>query len=243
MTTMLITIMLTQFTSLAYAFERDYFPTTEGTLEIEFIGHGTLCFYHAGKVVHVDPTLRYWGEQKFPPSDLTLITHVHGDHYDAKALVASAKKGDSKTVLVHSQDTANKVNGATMLRNGEKGTFAGFPVEAVPAYNIKHQRSPGVVYHPQGDGNGYIITFGGVRVYVAGDTEDIPEMKRLGNVDIAFLPMNLPYTMSPTMCASAARMIGPKVLYPYHYGKTDPNELIELLAEEKNIEIRVRALQ
>ena len=111
------------------------------------------------------------------------------------------------------------------MKNGDRRTLQGFEVEAVPAYNIVHKRPDGNPFHPKGQGNGYVITFGGKRIYVAGDTEPIPEMAALKDIDIAFLPMNLPYTMSPEMTAEAARTIRPKILYPYHYGDTDTGRL------------------
>ena len=119
------------------------------------------------------------------------------------------------------------------MRNGDKQTIAGLQIEAVPAYNILHKREDGQPFHPKGVGNGYILTFGNTRLYLAGDTENIPEMKNLHDIDIAFLPMNLPYTMTPEMVADAARMFKPRILYPYHYGNTDTNKLVELLKDEK----------
>jgi len=128
------------------------------------------------------------------------------------------------------------------MRNGDGATMAGFKIEAVPAYNIVNMRSEGMPYHPQGSGNGYVITFGDLRVYVAGDTEDTPEMRGLEDIDIAFLPMNLPYTMTPAMVADAAKAFRPRILYPYHFGETDTDELVKLLASEEGIEVRVRDL-
>ena len=116
-------------------------------------------------------------------------------------------------------------------------------VEAVPAYNLINKRPSGQPYHPRGQGNGYIITFGDKRVYVAGDTENTPEMKGLANIDVAFLPMNLPYTMTPEMVADAARAFRPKLLYPYHFGETDTSELVKLLAAERDIEVRIRKMK
>jgi len=130
-----------------------------------------------------------------------------------------------------------------VMANGDRRTFMGIAVEAVPAYNLRHERSPGRPYHPKGDGNGYVVTLGGLRIYVAGDTEDTPEMRALKNIDVAFLPMNLPYTMTPEMVADAARAFAPKVLYPYHFGDTDPKRLTALLAGVKGIEVRIRALK
>jgi L-ascorbate metabolism protein UlaG (beta-lactamase superfamily) len=116
-------------------------------------------------------------------------------------------------------------------------------IEAVPAYNVVHVRSAGNPFHPKGEGNGYVLTLGDKRVYVAGDTEDIPEMKTLKKIEVAFLPMNLPYTMTPEMAADAARMFRPKILYPYHYGQTDPQLLVALLKPDKDIEVRIRNLR
>ena len=130
-----------------------------------------------------------------------------------------------------------------MLNNGETAVRQGIKIEAVPAYNIIQMRSPGNPYHPKGRGNGYLLAFADKRVYVAGDTEITPEMRTLRNIDIAFLPMNLPYTMTPEMVAEAARAFGPKILYPYHYGNTDPQKLVKLLQGNPEIEVRVRPLK
>jgi L-ascorbate metabolism protein UlaG (beta-lactamase superfamily) len=120
------------------------------------------------------------------------------------------------------------------MKNGDKQTFKGIPVEAVPAYNIK------AAFHPKGEGNGYVLNFADLRVLIGGDTENVPEIKALKGIDIAFLPMKLPYTMTPEMVADAARTIQPKYLYPYHFGDTDTDELVKLLQDEKNIEVRIR---
>ena len=129
------------------------------------------------------------------------------------------------------------------MKNNEVKTVGGLTIEAVPAYNIVHMRSPGNPFHPKGVGNGYVITFNDIKVYVAADTENIPEMKELSGIDVAFLPMNLPYTMTPEMVADAARMFNPKILYPYHFGETDTSELVDLLKDDKEIEVRIRDMQ
>ena len=129
------------------------------------------------------------------------------------------------------------------MKNGDVKTVEGFKIEAVPAYNIVHTRDGKNPFHPKGVGNGYIITFGDKRVYVAGDTENTPEMKALKGIDIAFLPMNLPYTMTPEMVADAAKAFRPKILYPYHYGETDTSKLVDLLKNDKDIEVRIRKMQ
>ena len=116
-------------------------------------------------------------------------------------------------------------------------------IQAIPAYNIQHKRMNGQPFHPKGEGNGYIITFGDKRVLIAGGTENTPEIKALKNIDIAFLPMNLPYTMTPEMVADAAKAFRPAILYPYHYGETDTNILLQLLKDQNDIEIRIRDLR
>jgi len=129
------------------------------------------------------------------------------------------------------------------MKNGDRLNLLGLQIEAVPAYNLVHKRPDGQPFHPRGAGNGYVITFGDKRVYVAGDTENVPEMKNLKNLDIAFLPMNLPYTMTPEMVAEAAKWIKPAILYPYHYGDTNTSRLVTLLKETPEIEVRIRRMK
>jgi L-ascorbate metabolism protein UlaG (beta-lactamase superfamily) len=221
-------------------FETDTFTTSEGELKITFVGHGTLMFTFGDTVIHVDPVSREADYSGMPKADLILVTHDHGDHLDPAAIAAVRQEG---TIVVLTQKCAEAVPGATVMANGDVETVAGLKIEAVPAYNIVHMRSPGQPFHPQGEGNGYVITFSDTRVYVAGDTENIAEMKALKDIDIAFLPMNLPYTMTPEMLAAAARAFRPKVLYPYHFGKTDTAELVQLLADEADIEVRIRQME
>lgn len=129
------------------------------------------------------------------------------------------------------------------MENGESLSVKGIEVRAVPAYNLVHKRENGQPYHPKGIGNGYILTFGDKRVYVAGDTENLPEIKALKGIDCAFLPMNVPSTMSPEMVADIAKAMRPKILYPYHYGTTDPTKLTALLKDTPGIEVRIRQLR
>jgi L-ascorbate metabolism protein UlaG (beta-lactamase superfamily) len=121
--------------------------------------------------------------------------------------------------------------------------FTGFTITAVPAYNLVHRRGTGELFHPKGEGDGYVLTIAGTRIYIAGDTENTPEMKALEDIDYAFLPMNLPYTMTPEMVADAALAFRPRVLYSYHHGETDPNELAALLKDAKDIKVRIRAMR
>ena len=242
MKTLLILLTITIFLipqTTASEFEKDVFQTSTGELTFTFIGHGTLMMEFDGKVIHVDPVSWYADYESMPKADLILITHEHGDHLDAKALDAVRKDGTS---IVLTEKCNEKYKGTDVMRNGDTKVFGEITVEAVPAYNIKHERSPGNPFHPKGQGNGYVIRFGNKKVYVAGDTENIPEMTDLKAIDIAFLPMNLPYTMTPEMCAAAARSFKPKILYPYHFGETDTGSLIELLKDDNEIEVRIRKL-
>jgi L-ascorbate metabolism protein UlaG (beta-lactamase superfamily) len=221
-------------------FEEDIIATSKGDLKITFIGHGTLMFTFAGKIIHVDPVSREADYSQLPKADLILVTHEHGDHLDSKAIGIIRQE---KTDLVLTKKCTDKVEGGIIMKNGDVKTVQGLKIEAVPAYNIVHMRKSGVPYHPKGDGNGYVIVFADKRVYVAGDTENTPEMKALENIDIAFLPMNLPYTMTPEMVADAAKAFGPKILYPYHYGNTDTSRIVELLKDAKEIEVRIRRMR
>ena len=239
----LFSILIVVFGLAAIAqeeFETDIIKTSAGDLKITFIGHGTLMFTFGGKFIHVDPVGRYADYTKFPKADIILVTHEHGDHMDLKAI---ANLHTLKTAVVISESCSESITGAAIvMKNGDVKTIQGLKIEAVPAYNIVHMRSAGVPYHPKGRGNGYVITFGDKRVYVAGDTENVPEMKELKNIDIAFLPMNVPYTMTPEMVADAAKAFQPKILYPYHYGNTDTSQLVDLLKDVKEIEVRIRKL-
>jgi L-ascorbate metabolism protein UlaG (beta-lactamase superfamily) len=226
--------------ALAEGFEKDVVKTSAGDLEITFVGHGSLIFAFGGKVLHIDPYSKLADYSKLPKADAVLITHSHPDHLDPAALAAIRTP---KTEIVVAPDCQGKVEGAVVMRNGEEKVVAGVPVTAILAYNIVAMRSEGVPYHPKGEGNGYVLTFGDTRVYVAGDTENVPEMKALKGIAVAFLPMNLPYTMTPEMVADAARAFRPRVLYPYHFGDTDPARLTDLLKDAKGIEIRVRKMK
>ena len=224
----------------AVPFEKDVIKTAAGNLEITFIGHGSLMLKFNGKIIHVDPYSKLADYSKLPKADLVFITHEHQDHLDPAALQLVTT---AKTVVVLSEKSAEKVPGGIIMRNGDVRNVEGITVEAVPAYNIVHKRDNGQPYHPRGLGNGYVMTFADKRLYIAGDTENVPEMSQLKRIDIAFLPMNLPYTMTPEMVADAARTFRPKVLYPYHYGETDPARIVILLKENKDIEVRIRRMK
>ncbi len=218
-------------------YEEDVIKTEAGDLKITFLGHASLAFDYQGKVLYVDPVGNPSGTpvdySKMPKADIILVTHEHFDHLDPKA-IGTLRKDQTKLILTKA--CAEKVSGGTVMKNGDTLTVQGIKIEAVPAYNIAQK------FHPKGVGNGYVLNFGKTRVYVAGDTENTPEMKQLKNIDIAFLPMNLPYTMTPEMVADAAKAFQPRILYPYHYGQTDPNKLVDLLKDSKT-EVRVRKMK
>lgn len=221
-------------------FESDIIKTASGDLKITFIGHGTLMFNFGGKVIHLDPVGQYTDYSKLPKADIVIVTHEHFDHLDIKAIETIRKE---TTILMLTETCAAKVKGGIVLKNGDKKVIDGLEIEVMPAYNIVHMRSEGVPFHGKGIGNGYVIKFSDKKVYIAGDTENVPEMKRLDKIDIAFLPMNLPYTMTPEMVADAARTFKPKILYPYHYGETDTSKLSSLMKDEPGIEVRIRKMK
>jgi len=221
-------------------FEKDIIATSAGDLKITCIGHGSLILTFNKKIVHVDPFGALADYSKLPKADIILITHDHPDHLDAQVIAMIRTKN---TALVLTRACAEKMAGGVVMKNGDVQTVQGLKIEAAPAYNIVHKRDNGEPFHPRGVGNGYIMTFGDKRVYVAGDTENIPEMKALRGIDVAFLPMNLPYTMTPEMVADAAKAFKPKIMYPYHYGDTDTSKIVAALRDTKGIEVRIRKMK
>lgn len=208
-----------------------------------FIGHGTLMFKFNDLVIHVDPVMGEADYTTLPDADLILVTHEHGDHLNMEAIKQIMKENTMVVMTEKCMEQLEDIK-ATVMHNGDTESFHGIGIRAIPAYNVVHERSAGNPFHPKGVGNGYILNFGGTRVLVGGDTENTPELKNLDvKIDVAFLPMNLPYTMTPEMVADAAKAIQPTLLYPYHYGETDPQKLVELLSGEKNIEVRIRDLK
>ena len=220
-------------------FETDLISTSAGELSMTFLGHGSLLLVFKRMNIYVDPFGKVADYALLPKADLVLVTHDHYDHFDLQALSFIRTE---KTILVQTEICAQQASGGIILRNGDEQTVAGIPVKAVPAYNMVHKRPSGEPFHPKGFGNGYILSFGTTKLYIAGDTENIPEMKALTGIDIAFLPMNLPYTMTPEMVLDAASVFRPRVLYPYHYGDTDVSKLEDLLKGDKEIEVRIRKM-
>ena len=224
---------------MAADFVSDSFRTPAGKeLTITFIRHGSLLLSYEGRQIQVDPVAEYADYGAFPKADLILITHAHGDHLDLKAIETLRK---AETTVIANPASAEQVGAtAKVMRNGESQTWQGVGIEAVPAYNTTEGRDK---FHPKGRDNGYVLDFDGFRVYIAGDLEDIPELSALKGIDVAFLPVNQPYTLTPEQAAHAARVIQPKVFYPYHYSQTPVAETLPALLEGSGIELRIRALQ
>ncbi|MGE0450499.1 MAG: MBL fold metallo-hydrolase [Vicinamibacterales bacterium] len=201
--------------------------------------HASVQVEHAGRVIQVDPAQGDLSKAK--PADLVLITDIHPDHLSPENL-AKVRKSGAPVVMPQEARTmvGDKVPGPVeVMANGETRTVAGVSIEAVPMYNLQRGPAAGQLFHTKGRGNGYIVTLGGKRVYFAGDTECTPEMKALKGIDVAFVPMNLPYTMSPAEAAECVKAFKPAVVYPYHYGGQKPEEFQAAL---KGTAIDVRLL-
>ena len=216
--------------SPARAAEPLEFETERGTLAVYPVGHGSLYFVYNGRTIHVDPYSAVADYSTLPKADQIWITHEHPDHLDHQAIAAIRTE---ETVIVADRASAARISewNPIALANGE--TFDagdGILLEAVPAYNLVRERAPGQKYHPKGMYNGYIANFSDFRVYIAGDTECFPEMRELGPIDLAFIPINLPFTMPPEEAIGCIKVISPKVVVPYHQGSSDPNIVAQGLA-------------
>jgi L-ascorbate metabolism protein UlaG (beta-lactamase superfamily) len=218
----------------AFAAAPETFSTSAGNLQLTPIQHASLVIQAGGKVLYIDPAQGSY--DGLPQADYILITDIHGDHL-APPLINKLKKAD--TVIVAPKAVAAQVAGAKVVGNGEKTTLGPFAVEAVPMYNLTRGPSAGQLYHDKGRGNGYIVTYGGKRLYFSGDTEAIPEMKALKNIDVAFVCMNLPYTMTPQEAAEGVRVFHPAIVYPYHYMGSDLNAFAKAL-DGSGIDVRIR---
>jgi len=219
----------------AFAAAPEQFPTSAGILQLTPIQHASLMIQAGGKVLYVDPAQgKYDG---LPQADYILITDIHGDHM-VPALVDKLRKPG--TVVLAPKAVTASVKNCTVISNGETRTIGDFKVEAIPMYNLAPAAN-GTTYHEKGRGNGYVVTYGGKRFYFSGDTEGTPEMRALKNIDVAFVCMNLPYTMTPAAAAEAVKAFHPAIVYPYHYrgGGTDPKDFVKAL-EGTGIEVRLR---
>lgn len=202
------------------------FKTAAGPLKLTVIRHASFMLEAGGQVVHVDP----WSQGNYdglPQADLLLITDTHGDHLDMKALPRVRK---AQTTVIASAAAASQIEGAAAMKNGETKQVGPWKVEALPMYNVKRGPEAGRVFHEKGRGNGYLLTYGGFRFYIAGDTEGTPEMRALKNIDAALICMNVPFTMPPEEAAEAVLAFKPKVAIPYHYRGADLSVFEKALA-------------
>ena len=207
-----------------------------GPITIQPITHAALQLKYGNNVITVDPTMMGGDYNALPKADIILITDIHGDHLDP-ATITKASKADTTVVIPGA--ASDKVKNGTVMANGEKKTVKGIEIEAVPMYNLTRGPAAGQLFHTKGRGNGYIVTLGDKRIYIAGDTECTPEMKALKNIDVAFIPMNLPYTMPPTEAADCVKAFKPKVVYPYHYMGQDLNVFKNAL-NGSGVDVRIR---
>ncbi len=221
------------------SYEVDTFKTKSGkTIRFHALVHASIRVEYDGKEIEIDPVTKLGNKTvdftAMPKADYIFITHEHQDHFDREALkILTAQQ----TSLVTNKRCADMLGSGKVMANGDKLQLADdITVEAVPAYNITEGRQQ---YHPKGRDNGYILTIDGLRIYIAGDTEDIPEMASVSDIDIAFLPCNQPFTMTTDQLVRAARIVKPKVLFPYHYGQTDVSKLPSQLQGD-GIDVRIR---
>ena len=226
---------------IAAEYQTDKFKTKGGKeVVITAIKHASLRIQYDGLEIQVDPVVKFapaTDYSKFPKADVILVTHEHFDHFDRAAIAALQKDG---TQVIANPSVQKMLGFGTAMANGESRTIGkAIALDAVPAYNTTAGRTQ---FHPKGRDNGYVLTLDGLRIYIAGDTEDIPEMAKLKDIDVAFLPCNQPYTMTPQQVAKAAKTIKPKVLFPYHYSETPIKRVVELLADT-SIEVRIRNYQ
>lgn len=217
--------------------EADIFTTQNGKLvKIHALMHSSIRIEYDGREIEIDPCSNLRGRtvdySAMPKADIILVTHEHFDHYDTAALRLLASE---KTQLVMNKRCVEMYGDGAAMANGDKLQLADdITLEAVPAYNTTDGH---LQFHPKGRDNGYILTLDGLRIYIAGDTEDIPEMTEIKDIDVAFLPCNQPYTMTPEQQIRAAKIIKPKVLFPYHYGETD---VTGIPAQLSDIDVRIR---
>lgn len=242
LTYLYITLLLNIITIHSQTFE--IFKTDTGTLKVQPILHGSLVLTFQDKTIYVDPYggTKLYNNIKAP--DIILITDIHGDHLDLETLDSL---DTSKAIFITPQAVADKLpekykSNINILNNGQGIHRLNFYIKAIPMYNLPVE--PPSKKHPKGRGNGYLLNIDNQQIYISGDTEDIPEMRMLENIDIAFVCMNLPYTMTVDQAASAVLEFKPKVVFPYHYrgknGLSDVKQFKKLVNEKnKNIEVRL----
>ena len=219
-------------------YEVDVFKTKSGkTVKFHALVHASIRIEFDGKEIEIDPVTKLGNKtidySAMPKADYIFVTHEHGDHFDREAI---KQLTGQKTQLITNKRCADMLGYGEIMVNGQSATLGDITVEAVPAYNTSDGRTQ---FHPKGRDNGYILTIDGLRIYIAGDTEDIPEMQDIKDIDIAFTPCNQPYTMTPEQLVKAAKTVKPKVLFPYHYGQTDVS-IIPSQLKDNGIDVRIR---
>jgi L-ascorbate metabolism protein UlaG (beta-lactamase superfamily) len=210
------------------------FATSAGDVKITPLYHASTLIEAGGKVIYIDPAKPAKLEGT-PKADLILITHIHPDHMDPESIAKISKSG---TEIMAPSSVAATVTSAKPFSNGETKTWQGWTIEAVPAYNLTRGPAAGQLYHPKGRDNGYVLTYGGKRFYFSADTEGVPEMRALKNIDVAFVCMNLPYTMPPDEAADAVKAFHPKIVIPYHFRGSDLS-IFQKKLEGTGIEVRL----
>ena len=215
----------------------DTIPTSAGPVIIHPVNHASLVLGFKDQVIYVDPVggaAKYAG---LPRPTAVLLTHAHPDHLDVPTLegIGAAKTPIVAPASVVSALSDSLRSAAKAVANGASGEIAGVPYLAVPAYNTTPER---LKFHPKGENNGYVLQFGDKKIYIAGDTEDIPEMRALTGIDVAFVPMNLPYTMTEAQAADAVKAFRPKIVYPYHYKGSDPKKFAALVGNASDVRLR-----
>ena len=230
-----VVVVLVALNSAAFgALGTQFFPTSAGPVKITPLNHASTLIQAGGKIIYLDPAKPARLSER-PKADLILITDIHGDHMDPDSIKEITK---ADTVIFAPPAVVQTVTTATPIANGETKTWQDFTIEAIAAYNLKRGPEPGKFYHDKGRGNGYVLSFGGKRFYFSGDTEGVPEMRALKNIDVAFVCMNLPYTMPPAEAAEAVKAFHPKIVIPYHYRGSDLTVFQKAL-EGSGVEVRL----
>ncbi len=227
-------ILFTLGTSLAAFSQTQTFSTSAGEVKITPLYHASVLIQAGGSTIYVDPA-KPAKLDGLPKADLILVSHIHGDHFDPDSIAALSQPG---TEVLAPASVVAKFPSAKPIANDQTRQWKQWTIEAVPAYNLQRGPAPGQLYHPKGRDNGYVLTYGGKRFYFSADTEGVPEMRALKNIDVAFICMNLPYTMSPEEAADAVKAFHPKVAIPYHYHGSDLTLFLQRLAGT-GIEVRL----
>jgi L-ascorbate metabolism protein UlaG (beta-lactamase superfamily) len=248
---MFLTAVIVTLAAVAVAADSaDTIPAEGGGIQVTPIMRSSVQIEYAGKVIQVDPVAKYDNVdiqfvgkfEALKPADLILVSDIHPDNFDADE-IGKIRKPGAPVVMTKAVATlagAKISTPTTIMANGDMKTVAGISIEALPMYNLQHGPKPGELYHPKGRGNGYVLTLGGKRLYFMGDTECTPEVRVLKNIDVAFVPMNMPYTMTPAEAVECVMAFQPKIVYPYHYeGQRRDETLFRAFLKNTPVEVRI----